>query len=64
MLLAKDFLAQFHPLPKSLSQIERGTLQDFPAPLSCLGEGLGVRVKKHERLHRLADPQQAANSAL
>lgn len=63
MLLAKYFLAQFHPLPKSLSQIERGTLQDFPAPLSCLREGLGVRVK-HERLHRLADPQQAANSAL
>ncbi|QQE63740.1 hypothetical protein GFS31_04090 [Leptolyngbya sp. BL0902] len=28
------------------SPSRRGTLKDFPAPLSLLGEGLGVRATK------------------
>ncbi|QQE64320.1 hypothetical protein GFS31_10000 [Leptolyngbya sp. BL0902] len=32
------------PHPTSLSHKGKETLKGFPAPLSCLGEGLGVRA--------------------
>jgi hypothetical protein len=41
----QSFLTRSSPLPKSLSQAGRGTLKGFPAPLSCLGEGVGERAR-------------------
>ncbi|QQE64218.1 hypothetical protein GFS31_08970 [Leptolyngbya sp. BL0902] len=39
-----DYQVLAGPHPKSLSQAGRGTLKNFPAPLSQEGEGLGVRA--------------------
>ena len=39
------------PHPKSLSQNGRGTLKT-PAPLSSLGEGLGVRASLGQKAFR------------